>query len=256
MLVGKNIEESRSLLSFTPGEVLDDVVSPFYKQGIISDLQWSEPLFWRLHSWSCSFCNYLLARDHMWGQGCRSTSTSRASPLYSALSLLHRLVQCLHHSKSGQQFRPGDDFHSQSFTLAVNVECELLAMWTKFLQWLYWNEPDTPSQGELHPPQMLSYCLSDLTPSDGCVSFPSTAWLHPLFKSATPHPKGAELGPVSPAPAHPLKVVEVLLEVGVEGLRDQGLCQCERVHKVCPACSPASWLTTTWSVQSTWISMM
>lgn len=138
--------------------------------------------------------------------------------------------------------------------LAVNVECELLAMWTKFLQWLYWNKP--PSQSELHPPQMLSYCLSDLTPSDGCVSFPSTVWLHPLFKSATPHPKGGELGPVSPAPAHPLKVVEVLLEVGVEGLRDQGLCQCERVHKVCPACSPASWLTTMWSVQSTWISMM
>lgn len=38
-LVGKNIEESRSLLSFTPGEVLDDVVFPLYKQGIISDLQ-------------------------------------------------------------------------------------------------------------------------------------------------------------------------------------------------------------------------
>lgn len=74
---------------------------------------------------------------------------------------------------------------------------------------------------------MLSYCLSDLNPSDGCVSFPSTALLHPLFKSATPHPQGAELGPVSPAPAHPLKVVEVLLEVGVEGLRDKGLCQCE-----------------------------
>lgn len=121
MLVGKNIEESRSLLSYTPGEVLDDVVFPFYKQGIISDLQWSEPLFWRLHSWSCSFCNYLLARDHMWGQGCRSTSTPRASPLYSALSLLHRLVLCLHHSKSGQQFRPGDDFHSQSFT--QDCEC-------------------------------------------------------------------------------------------------------------------------------------